>query len=444
MQERAATLPHRQHEVIDQSFEDFQTVLEELKVAEEELRVQNTQLAVAVDAIQAERKRYEELFEFAPDGYLVTDKDGTISEANHAASKMLGKSKKLLAGKPLSIYVDSEYQQAFLSELNRLIVSNSEASFETLLRPRNGEPFYAALKVAQVRDPEGKLTGLRWLVRDVTEQKQAEAEIRALNAQLEQRVNERTAQLQTAEREVVRLKLQTEPQPRLPVGNAVLASLSQQAYDNILPNLEEVALPLGEILYRPDDLIDYIYFPTTGMISLVSITAEGGTIEVGMAGKDGIIGLPLFLGAARSPFLITVQISGEALRMKADLFKVESARQGSMHRAMLRYAYVMLTQLTQSVVCNRFHSLDERFCRWLLMAQDCAGMDSFALTQEFISQMLGVRRSGVTVAAGLLQEKGLIKYTRGHITILDRPGIEENSCECYQIVKEQTHRLLGI
>jgi CRP-like cAMP-binding protein len=275
------------------------------------------------------------------------------------------------------------------------------------------------------------------------ELKVAEEELRALNAQLEQQINERTAQLETAEREVIRLKRQTEPQPRLPLENAVLASLSQQAYDNILPDLEEVALPLSEILYRPDDPIDYIYFPTAGMISLVSITAEGGTIEVGMVGKDGMIGLPLFLGAGRSPFLITVQIAGKALKMRADLFKVVSARQGSMHTAMLRYAYIMLTQLTQSVVCNRFHSIDERFCRWLLMTQDCAGTDSFALTQEFISQMLGVRRSGVTVAAGLLQEKGLIKYTRGHITILDRQGIEESSCECYQIVKEQKQRLLG-
>ncbi|HJQ70511.1 MAG TPA: PAS domain S-box protein [Blastocatellia bacterium] len=445
LQQRADLLPNQQHALTEQALEDLQITLEELRVAEEELRVQNEELASALHGVQAQRERYHELFEFAPDGYFVTDQGGVIREANRAAAGMVGVERDKLAGKPLLIFVHKDDRRAFLSELERHSRSSSETfSFELRLLPRHGEPYYGALKVGIIRDAAGEVAALRWMLRDISEQKEADREIRALNAELERLIAERTSQLESAEREVLRLKKQTEPKPRLPLENVVLSSLRQEAYERILPHLEEVPLPLGEVLYRSDDKIDYVYFPTSGMISLVSSTEEGESIEVGMVGRDGMIGMPLFLGSSRSPYLITVQIAGKALRLKADRFEVESARNGSMHSAMLGYAYVMLTQLTQSVVCNRFHSLDERFCRWLLMAEDCAQADSFALTQEFISQMLGVRRSGVTVAARTLQEKGLIRYTRGNITILDRPGLETSSCECYRIVREETRLLLRI
>ena len=445
LQARAASLPDQQFEIAEQAIEDLQVTLEELKVAEEELRAQNEQLAVAMEATQSERARYEELFEFAPDGYLITNADGAILNINRAGAEMFGLEKKIFIGKPLYPYVHKDDRFAFLSELERLRRSNSAGcSFEMRFSPRGKEPFYASLKIGIIHDKGGKTTGLRWIVRDVSWQKQAEEAIRALNAQLEQKVKERTTELESARLELTQIKRKkAQPQPRLELENDLLASLHLQAYERILPDLQEVPLPQGEVLYRPDDAIDYVYFPSKGLISLVSTTEGGGTIEVGMVGKDGMVGLPQFLGSGRSPFLITVQMSGGARRMRADLFMAVSARQGSMHSVMLRYAYVMLTQITQSVVCNRFHSIDERFCRWLLMVQDCAGENSFALTQEFISQMLGVRRSGVTVAAGALQQKGLIKFTRGQITILDRQGLESSSCECYRIVREETQRLLG-
>ena len=445
LQARADSLPDQEYEITEQAIEDLQVTLEELKVAEEELRAQNEQLVVAMEAIQSERERYEELLEFAPDGYLITDTSGKILDLNRAATEMFGVEKRNLGGKPILIYVHQDDRSEYLSELERLRRSNSDRySFELRFSPRNCDPFFAAVMIGVIRNKEGKAAGLRWLVRDVSWQKQAEEAIRSLNAQLEQKVKERTTELESTQRELAQIKRRkAKKQPRLQIENELLASLNQQAYDRILPDLEKVALPQGEVLYRPDDSIDYVYFPSNGLISLVSTTEEGGTIEVNMVGKDGMLGLPLFLGAGRSPFLITVQIAGEALRMRADLFKVVTARQGSMHGVMLRYAHVMLTQISQSVVCNRFHSIDERFCRWLLMVQDCAGESTFALTQEFISQMLGVRRSGVTVTAGALQQKGLIKYTRGLITILDRQGLESSSCECYRIVREETQRLLG-
>jgi PAS domain S-box-containing protein len=445
LQERAALLPDKQISITEQALEDLQITLEELRVAEEELRVQNEQLVTALNGVQSERLRYQELFEFAPDGYLVTDREGVIREANRAAAELFGVNQAELVGKPILVFIDQDDRHAYLSELDQICRSSSDKfSAELRLRPRDREPFCVALKIGLTRDEEGHLAALRWLVRDVSEQKKAEQEIRALNAKLEQQITDRTAELESAEREVVRLRGKAEPAPRLQVENVVLASLRQEAYERILPDLEDVSLQLGENLYRPDDPIDYIYFPTSGMISLVSSTEEGESIEVGMVGKDGMVGISHFFGTYRSPYLITVQIAGQAKRMRADLFETESGRYGSLHSALLRYTSVMLTQLTQSIVCNRFHSLDERFCRWLLMAQDCAETHSFALTQEFISQMLGVRRSGVTVAAGNLQEKGFIEYTRGHITILDRQGLEESSCECYRIVREETRRLLGI
>jgi PAS domain S-box-containing protein len=432
-------------EVLEEAVEELRVTLEVLGAAENELCLQNEQLTILNNVLEMERQQYEELFEFAPDAYLVTDEDGNIYDANLAAAELFDTSKKWLKGKPLALFIDKEEHASFFSELRRLgrFYSRKCLSFETRLRPPNKQPLHAAVTVRFFKGKRDDPARLRWLIRDITGHKRTEEEIRSLNARLEQQVTERAIEPETAKYEAGRLTGLQTPELRLPVENDLLAALSREDYERILPSLEPVTLTQGEVLYRPEDKVDYVYFPTSGLISLVSVTEGGSTIEVGMAGSNGMIGMSLFLGAELMPYLVIVQVPGSALRMGREMFEIESSRQASLHTMLLRHTHVLMTMLTQSAVCNRFHTLDERLCRWLLMIQDFVKASEFALTQEFISQMLGVRRPGVTVAARELQDDGLIQYSRGKITILSRKGLESKTCECYRIIRGEIDRLLS-
>jgi PAS domain S-box-containing protein len=434
---RAHQPPSLKQEVLEDAVEELQVTLEELKVAEDELRLQNEQLAILNQALELEHQHYEELFEFAPDAYFVTDENGIICDANLAAAELFDTSKRYLRGKPLVLFVDKQEHTNLFLELQRLSQPYSERriSFEIRLQPRNKQSFCAAVTVGFAHGGQNNPAGLRWMIRDITERKRAEEAIRSLNDKLGQQVAERTVESEIAKREAAPSTELHIPAPRLQAENDLLAAFSPEDYERIRPSLEFVSLAQGEVLYRPEDRIDYVYFPTTGVVSLVSVTEEGATIEVGMIGNDGMVGISLFLGTSIMPYLIVVQVSGAALRMRRELFEIESSRQGPFHIRLLHYAQVRLNMLTQSAVCNRFHTLDERLCRWLLTIQGFVKTDEFTLTQEFISQMLGVRRSGVTVAARELQDRGLIKYSRGRITIKSRAGLESKACECYRIVQ---------
>jgi len=221
------------------------------------------------------------------------------------------------------------------------------------------------------------------------------------------------------------------------VQNKLLAALPQDELEQLLPNLEPVHLEKSEIIYVTGDAVKYSYFPNTGMISLLSTTESGATIEVAMVGQEGVMGIPPVLRINTTPYEAMVQITSEALRIKADSLVKEFDRGGTLQKLILRYTHVLLTQISQSAVCNRFHNIEKRLCRWLLVARDRIDSDYLDLTQEIIAHMLGTPRTGVTMAACALQKQGLISYARGKITILDRTGLEADACECYRIFKEE-------
>jgi CRP-like cAMP-binding protein len=219
-----------------------------------------------------------------------------------------------------------------------------------------------------------------------------------------------------------------------PIENRILLNLPATDREQLLSSLEPVDLPFGQILYSIGAVIDHVYFHNRGMSSLISYTEEGGNIEVGMVGYEGVTGLQAFFGTGMSEHHAVMQLADDSLRMPADQFRQACAELVSLRTVMLRYTQAMMTQLTQSVVCARFHSIEQRLCRWLLISQDAVRSDDIRLTQEFLAAMLGVNRPGVTIAARLIQNAGMIHYSRGRIKILDRQGLEAASCECYRII----------
>jgi CRP-like cAMP-binding protein len=227
-----------------------------------------------------------------------------------------------------------------------------------------------------------------------------------------------------------------------PRQNHLLASLPAEAYERLMPNLELVSMPLGNVLYESGSELRHVYFPTTAIISLLYVMLDGASAEIGVVGNEGIIGVALFMGGETMPNRAVVQSAGHAYRLKGQLLKQEFNRSGELQHLLLRYTQALLTQMSQTAVCNRHHSLDQQLCRWLLLSLDRLPDNELVMTQELIANMLGVRREGVTEAAGKLQDAGLIKYQRGHITVLDRAGLEARSCECYQVVKTEYDRLL--
>ena len=230
-------------------------------------------------------------------------------------------------------------------------------------------------------------------------------------------------------------------QPRF--DNNLLTTLPLADYQRLLPFLEPVDLPLGKAIYEAAQQIEYLYFPTTSMISLLSTIEDGITAEVGLTGNDGVVGIALFLGGETTPNRAVVQIAGKAVRLKALVVKEEFKRGEVFQYLLLRYTQALITQISQTAICNRLHPVEQRFCRWLLLSHDRIKSNELVMTQELIASMLGGRRESVTVAAGRLQEQGLIQYVRGRITILDRVGLEASACECYEVVRSEYARLLG-
>ena len=231
--------------------------------------------------------------------------------------------------------------------------------------------------------------------------------------------------------------------PNSPVENRLLASLPADEYARLLPRLQQVSFSLGEVVYEFGGHLDYVYFPTTSIVSLLYTMENGTSAEMGLTGNDGVVGIALFMGGGTMPNRAVVQSAGDAIRMKAKILQDEFARGGRFQQLLLRYTQALITQISQTAVCNRLHSVEQQLCRWLLLSHDRVKGDELIMTQELIADMLGVRREGVTVAAGRLHDAGAISYVRGHITILDRQKLEATVCECYQVVKEEFDRLLG-
>lgn len=228
-----------------------------------------------------------------------------------------------------------------------------------------------------------------------------------------------------------------------PKRNRLLAALSAEEYNCFSSLWEVVFLEFNQILYSPNEPIPYVYFVLNAVVSLVQIDQDGSIVEVGTVGKEGFVGVPILLGTTQIPGKAFSQIPGYAVRMQTEVFRREVKPGTELYTLLLRYTQALFNQIAQAAACNRLHSIEERFCRWILMTHDRVGEDQFPLTQEFIAQMLGVRRAGVSIVASTIQKAGFINYKRGKMTILDREGLEATTCECYSIITAEFERLIG-
>ena len=229
-----------------------------------------------------------------------------------------------------------------------------------------------------------------------------------------------------------------------PKSNHLLGALPASDLQRWLPQLEPVTMPLGLVLYESGRTLSHVYFPTTAIVSLLYVMENGASAEIAVVGHEGVVGISLFMGGESTPSRAVVQSAGQGLRLRAGVIKQEFEQAGPAMHLLLRYTQALITQMAQTAVCNRHHSLDQQLCRWLLLSLDRLPGNELVMTQELIANMLGVRREGVTEGALKLQKAGLIKYARGRITVLDRPGLEQRSCECYAVVKKEYDRLLPV
>jgi CRP-like cAMP-binding protein len=231
--------------------------------------------------------------------------------------------------------------------------------------------------------------------------------------------------------------------PHSPNQNYLLAALPAAEFEPLAAHLELVPMPLGESLYEPGGQLQHAYFPTTSIVSLHYVMASGESTESAGVGNEGVVGISLFMGGNTTPSSAVVQTAGHAYRLKSRLLKQEFDRAGLMQRLLLRYTQALITQITQTAACNRHHSIEQRLCRWLLLTLDRVHSHELIMTQELVASMLGVRREGITEAAGNLQRAGFIRYRRGHIEVIERAGLEASACECYAVVKKEMSRLLS-
>jgi len=230
--------------------------------------------------------------------------------------------------------------------------------------------------------------------------------------------------------------------PPGPKQNHLLAALPVDVFARLLPALEPISMRLGDVLYESGGQLSYVYFPTSAIVSIHHVMENGASAEIAGVGNEGVLGISLFMGGNNMPSLATVQTAGQGYRLKGTLMMAEFNRAGPMMRLLLRYTQALMTQMSQTAVCNRHHSVEQQLCRWLLLTLDRLPSNELIMTQELIAGMIGVRREGITEAAGNLQRAGLISYRRGHITVLNRTGLEQLTCECYNVVKKEFQRLL--
>ena len=233
------------------------------------------------------------------------------------------------------------------------------------------------------------------------------------------------------------------PTPHTPKQNYLLAALPAPEFERLAPHLELSPMRLGEALYESGARLNHVYFPTTSIVSLLYVLEDGASAEIAVVGNEGILGISLFMGGETTPSRAVVQSAGYGFRLRSQLLKQEFGRGGAVMHLLLRYTQALITQMAQTAVCNRHHSVEQQLCRWLLLSLDRLSTLELTMTQELIANMLGVRREGVTEAAGKLQKAGLIRYSRGRITVLDRAGLEKEVCECYAVVKKEMDRLLS-
>jgi CRP-like cAMP-binding protein len=233
------------------------------------------------------------------------------------------------------------------------------------------------------------------------------------------------------------------PTPHSPNQNRILGALPKADFERLAPHLKLVPMPLGEILYEPGEQLQHAYFPTTAIVSLHYVMESGASAETAGVGNEGVVGIALFMGGDTTPSSAVVKTAGHGYRLERRLLKEEFERAGLLQRLLLRYTQALITQMTQTAACNRHHSVEQQLCRWLLSTLDRVPSHELIITQELVASMLGVRREGITEAAGKLQDSGFIRYRRGHISVLNRVGLEAGACECYEVVRKELARLLS-
>jgi CRP-like cAMP-binding protein len=232
------------------------------------------------------------------------------------------------------------------------------------------------------------------------------------------------------------------PITQSPKKNSLLAALPDSEFELLLPHLEPIAMPLGKVMYESGDTMNHAYFPTTSIVSLLYVMESGASAEISVVGNEGLVGISLFMGGGSTPSRAVVQSAGQGFRLNSRVVKEQFDKAGALMHLFLHFTQALITQMSQTAACNRHHSLDQQLCRWLLLSLDRLPGPNLLMTQELIANMLGVRREGVTEAAGKLQRAGLMRYTRGKIEVLDRLGVEERCCECYKVIKDEYDRLL--
>jgi CRP-like cAMP-binding protein len=231
--------------------------------------------------------------------------------------------------------------------------------------------------------------------------------------------------------------------PQTLTKNQLLDAFPLESRNHLFSHIKKVEMPLGTVLYEAGEQMDYVYFPIDCIISLLAVMLDGASAEIAVVGHEGVVGIAVFMGGGSMPSRAITQSSGSAWRLPAAQFSKEFNRSDDMRLLMLRYTQTLMTQMAQTAVCNRHHTIDQQLCRWLLLSMDRLPSDELTMTQELIANMLGVRREGVTEAAGKLQRAGIIRYQRGRITVIDRPALEKRSCECYEVVKRESDRILN-
>jgi CRP-like cAMP-binding protein len=394
--------------------EEIGALRAKIRAAVDELLRRNEELKAAQDEIEEERWRYRAFFDLVSDGYLITDARGVIWDANQSAARRLGTP----AGLSLPDLVPAEDRAEFNARLSQLDRFDPGPEWRARLRALSGD---LSVKIVGLRRERGRIVTLLW--------------------QLEEADQIETAGLQplrpsTAARSANALALSDLTE------NRILAALPRPAIEALAAELEPVDLKCGQVLQEPGEPIRHVYFPRRAMISLISLMRDGEGGEVGVVGREGLLGINVILGDRISPIQATVQIPGPALRLPAEAFQTRCREHEPLHALIGRYIQALFVQIAQSAACNGHHQIEARLRRWLLMARDCVQTDALPLTHEFLARMLGVRRSGITVAAQSLQQEGLIRYRRGHLRIIDRAGLEATACECYRLVRDEFNRLL--
>ena len=413
-----------QSDIAVEPIEELSMSFEELVVSLEELHQQQAELQAAHQAIVREKQLYQQLFNLASDGYLITNLQGIIQEANYAAAAMLNRDQERLVGKPMILFISSLDRLAFYNLLEKVKQAKQIQELEVYLLPLKQSQFPVTISVANVNHEQ---PALHWALRKQTVPQKALA-----NAQPKELLLENTAEPQSSP---------ISPSSNsFSASNQLLRALPGSEYQRLVADMEIVNLSSGQVLFQPGESITEVYFPEQAIISLAVGISDRSTSAIALVGNQGMVDLSTLLGDQTTNYGI-VQIPGSAIKLPADVIKREFEYGGVLQKLLLSYIQTQLSQISQLAACKTHHSIEQQFAHWLLLMDDCLQQTTLPLTHKAIAKMMGVRRASITTTAQTLQKAKLISYSRGNITICDRSALEAMACECYGKIKSNFTRL---